>query len=127
MKNKQYCTNGDSARAFKVRLNFLILRGIGSTAGTVLAPTDVYVKSAVDLKKLSVESNPSLLSGFSLLSVHKPHTVIKVNVSKYDQQLFEQFQDFCDDKDLKNYLKSRRQHATRDLMTLHVNFNKHKE
>jgi hypothetical protein len=41
MKNKQYCINGDSARVFKVRFNFLILKGNGSTAGTELA-SEVY-------------------------------------------------------------------------------------
>ena len=44
MKNKQYCINGNSARAFKVRLNFLNVKGNGSTAGTVLAARTVSVK-----------------------------------------------------------------------------------
>ena len=73
-KNKQYCINGGSARASEVRLNFLILKGIGSTAGTVLAPRIVSVKSAVDFKTLSVDSNTSmfLFCGFSFFSIHKP-------------------------------------------------------
>jgi hypothetical protein len=43
-KNKQYRITGDSARAFKVRFNFLILKGTGSTAGTLLASRSVSVK-----------------------------------------------------------------------------------
>jgi hypothetical protein len=69
----------------------------------------------------------SLLCVFSLFPIHKKHTVINFKVLKHDQQLYEQLQDFCNDKDLKNYLKSRRRHATRDLVTLHVNFNMHKK
>jgi hypothetical protein len=41
MKNKQYCINSDSVRAFKVKLNFLVVKGIRSTAGIILAPRSV--------------------------------------------------------------------------------------